>query len=136
MGYEVSAAVGAALFTLLLVILFSVGSIAAVGLPTLLGNRENMPEFTGWLGRAQRAHANALENLVPFAIIAIAVQLSGVSNQISAIASLVFLGARIVHGLVYIAGLTVLRTVAWNVGVASTFATALPLVVNMPFRFT
>src|SRR5579864_8846034 len=34
-----------------------------VGLATLAGNREHMPELTGFAGRANRAHRNMLENL-------------------------------------------------------------------------
>src|SRR2546430_6533996 len=38
-----------------------------VGLMALVGNREGMPEITGWGGRASRAHYNMLENLALFA---------------------------------------------------------------------
>ena len=31
------------------------GALLQVGLPTLAGTRDNMPEFTGWAGRAMRA---------------------------------------------------------------------------------
>ena len=43
------------------------GANQAVGLPTLAGNREGLPEITGWAGRAKRAHLNMIENLVLFA---------------------------------------------------------------------
>jgi uncharacterized MAPEG superfamily protein len=132
MGIEVFAAVASALFTLFLILVFALGSIAPVGLPTILGNRENVPELTGWVGRAQRAHWNALENLVPFAVIAIAVQLAGASTEISRFAALTFLAARVVHGLTYVAGIPVVRTLAWNVGFAATLATALPLFSRLP----
>jgi uncharacterized MAPEG superfamily protein len=51
------------------------GAQLQVGLPRLAGNRENMPEFTGWAGRAQRAHRNMLKSLVLFAILAPAARL-------------------------------------------------------------
>src|SRR5262245_36429947 len=49
------------------VLIAATGANQRVGLPTLAGNREGLPEFTGWVGRATRAHLNMLENLVLFA---------------------------------------------------------------------
>jgi uncharacterized MAPEG superfamily protein len=43
------------------------GATLQVGLPTLAGNREPLADFTGWAGRATRAHRNMLESLVLFA---------------------------------------------------------------------
>src|SRR5258708_8754310 len=42
-------------------------AVAQVGLLPLVGNRENLPAFEGWAGRAQRAHRNMLESLIIFA---------------------------------------------------------------------
>jgi uncharacterized MAPEG superfamily protein len=86
-----------------------------------------VPAVTGWVGRAARAHANALENLLPFAVVAAAIQLAGVSNGWSQAAALTFLGARLVHGLAYLLGIQGVRTLAWNIGFAATIATAVPL---------
>ena len=47
----------------------AIGAQGQVGLPALAGNREALPAITGWAGRARRAHANMLENLVVFAIV-------------------------------------------------------------------
>lgn len=127
MSVELSVAVVTALFTLVLVLLFALGAIAPMGMATIMGNRENVPPVTGWVGRAQRAHANALENLAPFAVIAIAIQIAGASNGLSQTAALVFLAARLVHGIAYLLGIKGVRTLAWNIGFAATFATALPL---------
>ncbi|MFN7610385.1 MAG: MAPEG family protein [bacterium] len=133
MGIEVFAAVAAALLTSLLVLPLSLGAVGPIGLPTLLGNRENMPELTGWRERARRAHANALESLLPFAIVAIAVQLADASNEISRLASLAFLAARVIHGLSYLSGVLGLRTLAWNAGLIATFATVFPFAKSLPF---
>jgi uncharacterized MAPEG superfamily protein len=37
------------------------GVTLQAGLPAVAGNREGLPEATGWAGRAQRAHRNMLE---------------------------------------------------------------------------
>src|SRR5262249_54449550 len=39
--------------TVLLVVISVAGATQEVGLPTLAGNREGLPEMTGWAGRAQ-----------------------------------------------------------------------------------
>lgn len=133
MSIEVSVAVVTALFTLLLVLAFAMGAIGPMGMKTIMGNRENVPAMTGWVGRAQRAHANAVENLLPFAVIAIAVQLANVSNGLSQTAALIFLVARLIHGITYFAGVQGARTLAWNAGFAATIATALPLLSVLRF---
>ena len=112
---------------------FGVGAIRPLGLRTILGNRENVASPTGWVGRAERAHKNALENLLPYAIIAFALQAAGTSMALSQGAALVFLAARLVHGLSYLAGIQGIRTLAWNVGIIATFAVALPLLGVLRF---
>ena len=133
MSIELSVAVVTALFTLLLVLAFAMGAIGPLGLRTIMGNREDVPPVTGWPGRAQRAHANALENLVPFAVVAISVQIVDASTGLSRTAALVFLAARLVHGIAYLLGIQGVRTLAWNIGFAATVATAVPLLPLLRF---
>ena len=133
MTIEVSVAVATAVFTLLLVLTFALGAIGPLGLATIMGNREDAPKVTGWVGRAQRAHGNALENLLPFAVIALAVQGANVSTELSQGAAVVFLFARLTHGISYLLGAKGVRTLAWNIGFAATFATAVPLISAMRF---
>ena len=90
------------------------------GLLQALGNRETVPELTGWAGRAKRAHDNLAINLGLFsAVILIAAHLD-VSNEVTSVSSLVFLGARIVHAVSYIAGIKYIRTLAYLTGVGAT----------------
>src|SRR5262249_14885740 len=49
------------------VLLAASGANQQVGLPTLAGNREGLPDIKGWAGRARRAHLNMVENLLLFA---------------------------------------------------------------------
>ena len=46
------------------------GAFLQVGLPPLVGNRENFPALAGWAGRADRAYRNMLQNLVLFTALA------------------------------------------------------------------
>jgi uncharacterized MAPEG superfamily protein len=80
-----------------------------------------------WAFRTERAHVNAVENLAVFAPLAIAVSMAGVGNGMTAFAAAVFFWARLVHVLVYMAGLPVLRTLAFTVGFLCQLALALRL---------
>ncbi|WP_172438635.1 MAPEG family protein [Sphingobium yanoikuyae] len=91
-----------------------------VGNPALLGNREGLPEPIGAALRARRAHLNLLENAVPFAIAVFAARMLGSVSGIVATAAVVFVAARIVHAVAYIAGIAGVRTFAWLAGVVAT----------------
>jgi uncharacterized MAPEG superfamily protein len=96
----------------------AIGSIGAVGLGPLAGNRESLPEIGGWAGRAARAHRNLLESLVLFAILVLAAHVSGRANAQTALGAAIFFWARVVYAFVYIAGVPWLRTGVWAVGLA------------------
>ena len=88
-----------------------------VGLPTLAGNRENMPPLTGLAGRARRAHHNMLESLVLFAALALAATVAGKTNDMTLLGAQIFFWARLVYAFVYLAGIPWLRTGVWFVSV-------------------
>ena len=98
---------------------YTLGFIGQLGLPTVAGNRENFPSGTGWIGRARRAHANMVENLVPFAALVLAVVVAGKTSGMTALAAEIFLVARLVHAVVYIAGIAWARTAAFAVNVVA-----------------
>ena len=82
-----------------------------------------------WVNRANRAHINAVENLVPFAVIVLIAHAAQVSTAVTANAAAVYFYARLVHAVVHITGFsqfrarTILFTVAWIAFM--TFAVAL-----------
>ena len=77
---ELTYLVWSAVLTFVLVLIAVSGGTLEVGLVKLAGNREDMPELTGWAGRAQRAHRNMLENLILFAILVLVAKAAGVHN--------------------------------------------------------
>jgi uncharacterized MAPEG superfamily protein len=87
------------------------------GLMLAMGNRERMPELTPLAGRAQRAAANSLENLVFFAALALVAQAAGLVNDRVLLGAQVFLWARIAFLAVYLVGVPYLRTAIWAVSV-------------------
>ncbi len=109
--------VWSAALTFVLVIIAVSGATLQVGLATLAGNREGMPELTGWAGRAQRAHRNMLENLVLFAILVLAAKAAGVGNAVTLLGAQLFFWGRVAHAVIYLAGIPWARTAAWTVSV-------------------
>ena len=93
------------------------GATLQVGLPALAGNREGLPPYTGWVGRAYRAHHNMLENLVLFAALVLIAVVSNKTNPTTLLGAQIFLWARVAYALIYLAGIPWLRTLTWLVSV-------------------
>ncbi|WP_457352050.1 MAPEG family protein [Roseateles sp. P5_D6] len=87
------------------------------GLMLAMGNRDHMPEATPLAGRAQRAAANTLENLLFFAALALVAQASGATGERVLLGAQVFLWARVAFLAVYLAGIPYLRTAVWTVSI-------------------
>ena len=93
------------------------GAFLQVGLPMLAGNRDKLPEITGWAGRAHRAHRNMMENLplfIALVFVGVAVQKS---NQMTVLGAQLFFWGRFAYALLYTGGIAWLRTGAWFVSV-------------------
>lgn len=69
-----------------------------------------------WAYRLAHAHRNAIENLVVFAPLAIAVHVLGLGTALTAVAASTFLFARIAHAVIYTFGIPLLRTIAFAIG--------------------
>ena len=114
---ELTLLVWAVALTLVQAVVSVQGAMGQVGLKTLFDNREGLPEIKGWGGRAARAHRNMLENLVLFAILVLVAVIAGKTNSATLMGAQIFLGARILYALVYIAGIPWLRTAVWGISV-------------------
>src|ERR1700730_138487 len=90
-------------------------AIAQVGFSPLVGNRENLPTFEGWAGRAQRAHRNMLESLIIFAALVLVAQFAGKTNVVTAFGADVFVWSCLAYAPVYVIGIPWLRTGLWGV---------------------
>lgn len=97
------------------------------GLAWNMGNRETSPEFPAWTERADRAQRNLLESLPLYFALAICLYAQGVSNGYTQLGAWLFLGGRLAHALVFIAGIPVVRTVAYGVSIAGLILMAIPL---------
>jgi uncharacterized MAPEG superfamily protein len=93
------------------------GATQAVGLPKLAGNHDDIPELTGWAGRAKRAHRNMLESVVLFAILVLVAHVTQRANATTALGAMIFFWARLVYAGIYVAGIPWARTAIWGVSV-------------------
>ncbi len=93
--------------------------LAEMGIWRVLKNPEpDAQPHAAWAFRLAAAHRNAIENLVVFAPLAIAVHVAGLGNAITATACAVFFIARLAHAGIYTAGVPLFRTIAFAVGFA------------------
>ena len=102
--------------------------IVVCGLWGALDNpKPELPPLSPWAERMKAAHYNTVENLVVFGPLAVAVVVAGVTDEMTALASMAFVIARLVYIVVYTLGIPVLRTLAFLVGWLSSLALALRL---------
>lgn len=101
-----------------------------VGLAKAGGRGYDNADPRGWLARQQdgrrvRANAaqlNAFEAFPAFAAGVVLADVAGVADARIALLALVFVAARVGHGIFYVAGLATLRSLAWLVGIVCAFA--------------
>jgi uncharacterized MAPEG superfamily protein len=104
--------------TLIQVAIAATGTVLTAGLVAGVGNRDNMPAFDGWVGRAHRAHKNMLESLVLFAALVLVAQALGKFSPITLLGAQLFFWGRVAYAVIYLAGIPWLRTLAWTVAIA------------------
>jgi uncharacterized MAPEG superfamily protein len=116
------------LATALMWVPYVVTRIVACGLWSAVGNPSSWhPPGPAWAQRARLAHANAVENLAVFAPLVLAAAYVGASTPATIVAAKVYLFARIVHYIVYAAGIPVVRTLAFLTGFGATLVFVIEL---------
>ncbi len=105
-----------ALITVLMWIPYTLQMIQGQGLMAAVGNRDNVKPMAPWAERCKRAHTNAVENLAVFAALVLVAQAVGNTSAIIGTAALIYFWARLLHYVVYAAGLIWARTLIWTVG--------------------
>jgi uncharacterized MAPEG superfamily protein len=90
-----------------------VGTLSQAGLPWAASNRDVAMDFTGWVGRAHRAHRNMLESLVLFAALVLVAHAASRENAMTVLGAQIFIWSRAAYAVIYLVGLPYLRTAAW-----------------------
>lgn len=83
------------------------------GMILALGNRDKMPERSAAIARADRAAKNMGENLLIFAIVALAAVSIGAPRDKVLLGGQIFFFARLLYWPVYLVGIPYLRTLIW-----------------------
>jgi len=101
------------------------------GIKWIFYNRDTVLEGVApWGGRAVRAHSNLADNLAIYAAVIGIASVTGATNGVTFIAGIVLLIARVLHALVYIAGIPYLRTAVFAVAQVSMLVYVWQIVVH------
>jgi uncharacterized MAPEG superfamily protein len=101
------------------------------GIKWIFYNRDTVLEGVApWGGRAVRAHSNLADNLAIYAAVIGIACVTGATSGVTFIAGIVLLIARVLHALVYIAGIPYLRTAVFAVGQVSMLVYVWQIVVH------
>ncbi len=122
---QIVAAIGGLL--LLLTLIQGTRNVLILGLATAAGNQHDIAPWTGTNDRLNRAIRNLIEAIAIFVPIAVAVQVLGLTNETTALGAQIFLVSRVIHAIVYVAGIPWVRTTAWTGGVLGIVMVATPL---------
>jgi uncharacterized MAPEG superfamily protein len=109
---------------------YTLDRFVKIGIPRTLGNPQSSDADaqSAWAVRARRAHANAVENLVVFAPLAVLALHAGLgSNGMVVSACATYFVARLVHYAVFTAGVPVVRTLAFLAGFGAQVSLLLQL---------
>ncbi|OSQ53055.1 MAPEG family protein [Marivita geojedonensis] len=117
---ELTALTLAALLQMLQLTLYSVAGQKQVGTRTALKPRDEGISLTGKAGRIQRAMNNHFEGLILFGIGVMVITYSGKNDAMTALASGLYLLARILYIPAYVFGWVPWRSLIWAVGFFAT----------------
>ena len=90
--------------------------IAVRGLLDAVGYPEAPKPMAPWAERMKAANDNAVANLAIFAPLVLIAHVTGISNEATVMACVIFFWARLVHAVVFAFGIPWLRTIAFVVG--------------------
>jgi uncharacterized MAPEG superfamily protein len=127
MGPELKYLLFSVVLTFVQVLIAAAAANQVVGLTTLAGNRDDLPTYTGFAGRAKRAHLNMLENLVLFSALVLIAVVANKTNATTALGAMIFFWARLVYAAIYLVGVPWLRTLVWFVSVIGMVMIAVQL---------
>ena len=106
-----------ALMTALFWVPYVLNRMVMTGLTgALAGSAPDSGSLSTWAQRACKAHTNAIENLAIFAPIVLTAHVLGISTAATKAAVVVYFFARLLHFVVYSAGIPAARTLTFTAG--------------------
>lgn len=89
--------------------------------------RHDTPTRALWAQRTIRAHSNAVENLVIFAVLVIVLEISGANSEATGQAAQIYFVSRVVHFFVYTFAVQWVRTPVYLLGFGCQMVIAVAL---------
>ena len=120
MSVELTMLVWATALLLVLVLIQATAGIRAQGAMTMAGPRDDLPPASGFQARTLRVVDNHREGLTLFAPLVLVAALAHISNSWTVLGAELFFWSRLVHAVLYLAGVPMVRPLAWGVGLAGT----------------
>lgn len=119
MTVDLACLVANAVWGALLVTLEILAKTRLAGPEWNMGNRDEEPKWPAWVHRTGRALSNHKENFPLFLTAVVVVHLVHANDRVSAAGAIGYCVARAAHALLYVGGVTRLRTIAYLAGIAS-----------------
>jgi uncharacterized MAPEG superfamily protein len=116
MTVELTYLAAATLLTLLIRAAWMLNKVQIRGLRVVVGYPKESKPLSEWAHRLWVAHEDAIQSLVTFAVLVIIVQMSGLSDESTAIAAAAYFWARLLHVFAYMFALRWLKTIAFLSG--------------------
>ncbi|SHH91304.1 MAPEG family protein [Marivita hallyeonensis] len=117
---ELTALTLAALLQMLQFVAYSITAQRQVGRKYAASPRDEPVQITGIAGRLQRALNNHFEGLILFGIAVMVITYSGQNSEMTALASALYLIARILYVPAYAFGWAPWRSLIWFIGFLAT----------------
>ncbi len=117
---ELTALTLAALLQALQFAAYSITAQMQVGTKKALSPRDTPVQLTGKAGRLQRAMNNHFEGLILFGIAVMVITYSGQGDDMTALACVAYLAARVLYVPAYVFGWVPWRSLIWAIGFFAT----------------
>jgi uncharacterized MAPEG superfamily protein len=121
LGYSVA-------LLIVLVLIQATAGAQAQGLKAMAGSRDDLPPPKPFQARTKRVVDNHREGLTIFAPLVLAAALAHVSDGRTVLGAELFFYSRVVHAILYLAGVPIIRPLAYGVGLAGTVMVLLAVV--------
>jgi len=107
----------AALLYFVLIMIHAATGIRQYGGATMANARDDLAPPTVFRARAKRLVENMNENLLIFAVLVLIAAAANITNQWTVLGAQIFLFARVLHAVIYLAGWPFVRPLFWLAGV-------------------
>lgn len=120
MSVELQMLAWSAALLIVLVLVQALAGLQAQGFMPLAGPRDDLPPAKKFQARMLRVVDNHREGLTMFAPLVLIAAFAQISNQWTVLGAQLFFYSRAVHAVLYIAGVPIVRPLAWTIGLIGT----------------